>query len=202
MSIDEGYIKYRGNWSAAAPIDADVASLLDSWRRPLHEAGLVGHYDELGIGYGNLSTRADASTFYISGTQTGHLSVTDGRHYALVTAYDIEQNSVDCVGPVQASSESLTHAAIYELDPGINGIVHVHSQILWHKLIDKLPATGSDVPYGTPEMANEFERLYRETPFADIGIAIMAGHEAGLVSIGEDLEQATLRILDLAREFA
>ncbi len=202
MSIDEGYIKYRGNWTAAPPIDPAVADQLETWRRPLYEAGLIGHYDDLGIGFGNLSVRRDESTFYISGTQTGQLATTDGRHYALVTAYDIDRNSVDCKGPVQASSESLTHAAIYELDPDIGAVVHVHSANLWHKLKNSLPATDENVAYGTPDMAREFARLYADTPLADVGLAVMTGHEEGLVSIGADLEQAALRILDLAREFA
>lgn len=203
MSIDEGYIKYHADWIVTPPIDADIAALLDRWRRPLYEAGLIGHYKALGIGFGNLSVRDDdSSRFYISGTQTGELARTDGRHYSLVESYDIDANSVTCRGPLQASSESLTHAALYELDASIRAIVHVHSMRLWMKLRDQLPATDTEVSYGTPEMAREFERLYRETAFPHLGLAIMAGHEEGLLSTGENLEQATLRMLDLHREFA
>ena len=201
MTIDEGYIKYRGNWTAAAPIDAAVARLLDTWRRPLYEAGLIGEYSDQGIGFGNISVRAQGRSFFISGTQTGHLPVTDGRHYCLVDDFDIACNRVDCHGPVQASSESMTHAAIYELDVGIEAIVHVHSASMWAKLCDKLPTTSADVPYGTPETAGEFARLYRDSSFATNGIAVMGGHEDGLLATGESLEQAALRMLDLNREF-
>ncbi len=201
MTLDEGYIKYRSNWIAEPVIDADIAKELDTWRRPLYEAGLIGHYQDQGIGYGNLSVRAKRRGFYISGTQTGQLSRTDGRHYSHVTRYDIDANSIDCRGPVQASSEALTHAAIYECADEINAIVHVHSSKLWTKLKHQLPSTDDGVSYGTPEMAREFARLYRETKFADLGIAVMAGHLDGLVSIGESLEQAALRMLDLNREF-
>ena len=201
MTLDEGYIKYRSDWIAAPVIDADVAKELDTWRRPLFEAGLIGHYQDQGIGYGNLSVRAERGGFYISGTQTGQLARTDGRHYSHVTRYDIGGNSIECRGPMQASSESLTHAAIYECDDEIAAIVHVHSSKLWTRLLNQLPSTDERARYGTPEMAREFARLYRDTKFADLGIAIMAGHVDGLISIGESLEQAALRMLDLNREF-
>lgn len=199
MTIDEGYIKYDSDWTPGPAPDKATTALLELWRRPLYDAGLIGHYDELGIGYGNISVRAPGPRqFVISGTQTGHIGTTTGEHYALVTSYDIDANSVSSTGPVQASSESLTHAAIYELSESIGAIVHVHSEHLWQALLDELPATRADVAYGTPEMAHEFERLYRETGFATVGVAVMAGHEEGIVSIGATLEDAATRVLALA----
>lgn len=199
--IDEGYTKFSVDWTDRSPLrDAAVAEL-ERWRRPLYESGLVGHYPDLDIGYGNLSVRARGSgLFIISGTQTGHLPQTDGRHYALVTRADIAENSVSCSGATQASSESLTHAAIYQLNASINAVVHVHNERLWEKLKDRVPTTGADVAYGTPEMAREFERLYRDMRFADRGVAVMAGHAAGLVSIGGSLGEAARRILALHSE--
>ena len=200
MTIDEGYVKYVSHWTPGEAPDVAATSLLDTWRRPLHEAQLIGHYEDLGVGYGNLSIRVQQSReFIISGTQTGHLAETDGRHYALVTAYDVERNRVSSTGPVQASSESLTHAAIYELDNDINAVVHVHSRGLWQQLINEVPTTAVDVSYGTPEMAHEFRRLYRDSDFAAMGIAVMAGHDEGIVSIGHSLEEAATRILAVSR---
>lgn len=200
MTIDEGYIKYNSDWTPGGAPDSDATSLLDTWRRPLYDAGLIGHYEELGIGYGNLSVRfGHGNEFIISGTQTGHLGHTDGRHYALVTACDIATNRVSSTGPVRASSEALTHAAIYQLDDAINAVVHVHSPLLWNKLLDNAPTTARDVSYGTPEMALEFARLYKDSDFAADGIAVMAGHDEGLVSIGRTLEEAATRILDVSR---
>jgi hypothetical protein len=46
-------------------------------------------------------------------------------------------------------------------------------------------------------MAREFKRLFRETRFAASGLAIMAGHESGMVSIGPALRDAATRILTL-----
>jgi ribulose-5-phosphate 4-epimerase/fuculose-1-phosphate aldolase len=196
--LDEGYIKYQSRWSKAPAPDPAAARLLEKWREPLYAAGLVGHYKELGIGFGNISMRCrDPGQFLITGTQTGHIASTTEQHYSLVTGYDIEGNEVFCSGPVQASSEAMTHAAIYELDPSIAAIVHVHSKALWHEHLNRLPTTSPDVAYGTPEMAKEFRRLYADSTFGRQGIAVMGGHEEGLIGIGESLEQAATKILAL-----
>lgn len=200
MNYDEGYIKYDIDWTPGPAPDVAAARELDTWRRPLFEAGLVGVYEDLGVGYGNLSVRCAApGRFLISGTQTGSLATTDESHYSLVTEVDIDGNSVRCTGPVKASSEAMTHAAIYALDAGIGAVVHVHSRALWQHYRDGgLPMTDASVAYGTPQMAREFSRLYDETDFARLGVAVMAGHEDGLISFGPTLETATQRILQLA----
>lgn len=202
MTIDEGYIKYQSDWTEAPAPYPDVAAELEQWRQPLFVAGLIGHYEDLGIGFGNISLRCGRpGQFLISGTQTGHLAITDEHHYALVAAYDIEANSVSCIGPVQASSEAMTHAAIYELDPGIGAIVHAHCADLWPKLLDKLPTTDAAIAYGTPQMAREFQRLFRDTAFSDQGLAVMAGHEEGLISVGRTIEEAATKMLRLQQQF-
>jgi ribulose-5-phosphate 4-epimerase/fuculose-1-phosphate aldolase len=200
--IDEGYTKYRVDWTDHTPLDDPAVVELERWRRPLFEAGLVGHYPDLSIGYGNISVRATGSgLFVISGSGTGHLRYTGNSHYALVTRANIEENSVSCTGATQASSEALTHAALYELDLSIGAVVHVHSTGLWERMKHTAPTTNAEVAYGTPEMATEFKRLYRQTSLPRTGIAVMAGHESGLVSIGADLEEAARRILSLHAEY-
>ena len=91
----------------------------------------------------------------------------------------------------------MTHAAIYQLDQHIDAIVHVHSADLWRQNLDRLPTTSRDVPYGTPEMANEFRRLYVDTEFRRTQLAVMGGHEDGILSFGRSLEEAATRVLDL-----
>jgi L-ribulose-5-phosphate 4-epimerase len=196
--LDEGYIKYQSRWSEAPAPDPATALLLEECRKPLFAAGLVGHYKNLGVGFGNISIRSKRPRqFLITGTQTGHIAATTEQHYSLVTDYDIERNEVRCSGPVQASSEAMTHAAIYELDPSIAAIVHVHSKTLWDEHLNNLPTTSPDVAYGTPEMAKEFRRLYSDTTFSSQGIAVMGGHEEGLIGFGESLEKAAAKILAL-----
>jgi ribulose-5-phosphate 4-epimerase/fuculose-1-phosphate aldolase len=198
MTIDEGYIKYQSHWSPGPAPSIEAARLLDQSRRRLFAARLIGHYEDLNVGYGNISIRFGAPRqFLITGTQTGHIAQTNELHYSLVTDYDIEGNEVHCTGPVKASSEAMTHAAIYELDASIGAVVHVHSLALWDRHLNKLPTTDRTIGYGTPEMAREFQRLYGETAFRSEGLAVMAGHEEGLIGIGESLEQATAKILSL-----
>jgi L-ribulose-5-phosphate 4-epimerase len=198
VTIDEGYIKYQSRWSPGPAVDADAALTLERSRRPLFAANLIGHYEDLNIGFGNISVRhTQPGQFLISGTQTGRVKQTSEQHYSLVTHYDIAKNEVSSTGPVQASSEAMTHAAIYELDEKIGAVVHVHSKTLWKKLLNRLPTTNCKIGYGTPEMAYEFRRLFEETNFSTEGLAVMGGHEEGLIAIGESLELATTRILSL-----
>ena len=200
--IDEGYTKYAVQWRDHETLDRPEIGELERWRRPLFDAGLIGHYPESGIGYGNLSVRTGEREFLVSGTQTGHLPRTGPAHYSLVTDYDIDRNTVTCRGAVQASSETLTHAALYELDPAIGAVVHVHDEPLWQRLLQDAPATRVGVAYGTPEMAREFGRLYRETPFGETRLAAMAGHDAGVVAIGATLQDAAERVLAASRSGA
>ena len=201
MTIDEGTIKYVSHWTPGPATHMAAARELDTWRKPLYEAGLIGQYKDLGIGYGNLSVRRGSSDlFLISGTQTGYLQTTDERHYSLVTDCDIRSNIVRCSGPVQASSEAMTHAAIYALGDAIGAVVHVHNAKLWQRNRGKLPTTDPGVAYGTPDMAHELDRLYRLEGFKEAGVAVLAGHDEGLISFGTTLEEAVTRVLRIHRE--
>lgn len=196
--IDEGYTKYVVHWMDRRPVALPEVAELDRWRRRLYDAGLIGQYRDSGIGYGNISVRVGrGSEFLISGTRTGDRRHTGREHYALVIHADIEGNSVTCRGAVQASSEALTHAAVYALDLSTGAVVHVHDDVLWERLKGTTPTTDASVPYGTPEMAREFARLWRDGDFAQSGVAVMAGHESGIVSFGRDLQEATERVLAL-----
>ena len=198
MTIDEGYIKYDSQWSEGPAPNHELTAELERWRHPLYEAGLIGHYDDLDIGSGNISGRGPGPReFVISATQTGRLVHTRPEHYALVTRADIGANTVWSTGPRMASSEAMTHAAIYALSDAINAVVHVHNKTLWKKYLDVLPTTDANVAYGTPEMAEEFARLWSAGRFRNDGLAVMAGHDEGIVSIGTTLEEASLRILAL-----
>lgn len=200
--IDEGYIKFDSRWRKTRPLDNAEIESLNRWRRPLYDAGLIGHYEEHGIGFGNLSVRAAAQRqFIISGSQTGHLPDLGAEHYALVEDYDIDRNRVYSIGAREASSESMTHAAIYELDPEIGAVVHVHSEAMWAGLKGSAATTDAEVAFGTPEMAREFRRLFRETDFQKTGIAVMAGHDSGLISTGSNLQEAAERILAIDAKF-
>ncbi len=200
--IDEGTIKFDSRWRKTEALDNAEIESLNRWRRPLFNAGLIGHYEDLEIGFGNISVRTGKKgLFIISGSQTGHLPELGAEHYALVEEYDIEENRVSSIGAAEASSESMTHAAIYELDPDIGAVVHVHSEALWTALRRSAATTDAHVAFGTPEMAREFRRLWVESDFRKSGIAVMAGHDGGLVSTGSSLQEAAERILAMDAKF-
>ncbi len=188
--MDEGVIKYHCHWLKDQPVEAEVIQELMQWRDHLYSLGLIGVYDN-GIGFGNLSIRLeDSLEFMISGTQTGHLPQLKPEHYSRVCEFNLTENSLTCQGPIQASSESLTHAAIYSLNSTIQAVIHVHHPKFWRKLLFKVPTTRPEVPYGTPQMALEMLRLFQQADLANQKILAMAGHEDGILTFGDCLKQA------------
>jgi L-ribulose-5-phosphate 4-epimerase len=193
--MEEGYIKFNCNWIPSNNIPIGKVAALNVWREIMYSRGLIGMYPN-GIGFGNISMRCDENSFLISGTATGGISKLNESHYSLVTEYDLRANSITCIGPIKASSESLTHALIYECSPGTNAVIHVHSLDLWKRLFHHVPTTGEDISYGTPEMANEMKRLVDETALDKEKIIVMAGHRDGIISFGKDLGEAASILID------
>ena len=199
---DEGIIKYVCHWQPGPPLQEDQLAELIRWRDALWQVGLIGAYPD-GIGYGNISVRLSQHAFAVSGSQTGPLAHTQPDHYALVHAWDIDRNTLHCIGPLKASSESLTHAALYQREKEIQAIIHVHNLPLWQRYQNHLPTTAAEVPYGTPAMAYEMWRLLDESDLPRQRILIMAGHEEGVLVFGPTLESAA-RVLQgfLVQELA
>ncbi len=195
-ATDEGVTKYQCVWTPAPPPQGNAAQQLIACRDRLHELGLVGVYPP-GVGFGNVSVRSSAGRFLITGTQTGHLSHLTPLHLSEVVGYSIEDNQVTCQGPVAASSEALTHAALYELGREVGAVVHVHHRGMWNHYRSQKPTTPADVAYGTVEMAQAMRCLWNETDLSTQRVIVMAGHEDGLISVGADVEQATARIVEL-----
>lgn len=189
---DEGYIKYQIHWDRAEALPNFLLSEIQIWRKKMYDAALIGFDEKLQVGYGNISIRHPEAPdqFIISGTQTGHLADLTAAHYTLVTSYDIPGNQLHCQGPIKASSESLTHTAVYELNPQFQAVIHIHHRQMWEKLLHEVPTTSEKVPYGTPEMAFEVARLYRETKLPEMKLFAMAGHQDGIVAFGENLTEA------------
>ncbi len=187
----EGYVKFNCEWEKSGAIISDsVYDIINNWRDILYNLKLIGA-NENEIGFGNISIRAkNKSDFIITGAGTGKIRKLTQKHYSKVTGYSLTKNSLVCKGPVKASSESLSHAIIYELDPEINAVIHVHNLEYWKKLIYQVPTTHEDIPYGTPEMAKEIIRLFRETDVSEKKILIMGGHQEGIITFGKDPDEA------------
>lgn len=200
MTKQEGVIKFQLEFTVAPPLAAADLTEINDWRAQLYAHQLIGQEPTRygGYGYGNLSVRLapfDAPPalrpFIISGSQTGNLAKLEPEHYAVITACYPDENRLVAHGPIRPSSESLTHSAVYALDPAIHAVFHAHSPEIWHAAARlAIPITDSDVPYGTPEMAAEVARLYAMTDLAQRRIFSMGGHEDGIVTFGANAAEA------------
>lgn len=187
---DEGVTKYNCLFrSTEAPAHPLLHGLI-ACRDRLFTRSLIGVYPD-GIGYGNISLRpAGWRRYFITGTQTGHKAALSAGDIALVTDYDIAGNSVECEGLIAASSESMTHAAVYELSAAIGAVIHVHHRALWQRAAGRVPTTGNGIAYGTTAMAGEMKRLCNAANLLQRRLLVMAGHEEGVITFGANLAEA------------
>ena len=181
------YIKFECEhvMTPAAPVAG--FDELNRYRDKLRERSLIG-VDANGIGFGNLSVRSEAKQFQITASGTGGLPRLTLADFTKVVAYDFARNWLRCEGPAIASSESLTHAAVYESEPAAGAIIHCHDSKLWAALLDRAPTTPKAITYGTPEMAYAVQRLFETADVKEI--FVMAGHEGGIVTFGKDIGEA------------
>ncbi len=196
----EGVIKFQLEFTQTAPLPVADLAAINKWRAILYQRQLIGQDPARygGYGYGNLSLRiAPFETipalrqFIISGSQTGHLAELGPEHYTVVTECYPEENRLVAHGPIRPSSESLTHGAVYALDPAIRVVFHAHSRTIWQAAATLgIPTTDEVIPYGTPAMAAEVARLYAATDMAQRRIFSMGGHEDGIFTFGETAEAA------------
>lgn len=184
------YVKFtHARASADIPAFAGLAEL-NKYRRKLLELQLIG-VDSNGVSFGNLSIRDGATeNFYVTGSATGALPDLTLDDCARVVAYNFEKNRVRYDGVAIPSSESLTHAAIYESDANAGAVIHCHDSKVWLALLNQAPTTSKPARYGTPEMAFEILRLFANRDLHRRKILVMGGHDAGIVTFGKDLEEA------------
>jgi len=184
------YIKFSCERVAAGITSFGGLAELNAYRGKLLDLHLIG-VDPNGIGFGNLSARDGATdNFYITGSATGGLQELTLADCAKVVACDFKVNRVRYEGSALPSSESLTHAAIYESDARAGAVIHCHDSKLWAALLDQAPTTSKTADYGSPEMANEIMQLFTRTSVQSRKIVVMAGHKGGIVTFGKDLEEA------------
>src|SRR5215469_280264 len=184
------YVKFTYRRARADILPFDALAELNACRGKLLELRLVG-LDSNGVGFGNLSVRDGATrNFYITGSATGGLAKLSLTDFVRVVECNFKKNWLQYEGTAIPSSESLTHAAIYESDPTTSSVIHCHDSVLWRALLGRAPTSSNAVEFGTPEMAQEIMRLFKATDVQNQKILVMAGHEAGIVTFGKDLEEA------------
>ena len=199
----DGVIKFSADHARkplAARRFAPMVTKLQAWRHIFFRLNFIGQdpgrYD--GAGFGNVSARVPPHTgmkgeraFVVTGTQTGARPLLGLGDYCVVSRYDIRLNRVTSFGESLPSSESMTHGAIYDLNPAIRFVFHGHIPVIWRNAQAlKLPISRPQIAYGTIEMAHEVHRLYRETSLSDQKILAMGGHEDGIISFGKNADEA------------
>ncbi|MEJ2308485.1 MAG: class II aldolase/adducin family protein [Gammaproteobacteria bacterium] len=201
----EGVIKFRLDFRQSGPLDFPELGALETCRQRFRALGLIGGNDPQryeGLGYGNISHRLAPGdeAFVVSGTQTGHLESMGAEGYALVTGCDPERNIIEAEGVIKPSSEAMTHAVIYRELPSVQAVIHVHSPDIWNRADELgLPQTARDVPYGTPAMAAEMRRIIASGMGGWHTIS-MAGHEDGVITWGDKLDEAAAELESLYRQ--
>ena len=195
---EEGYIKFSCSWQKEIITIAERhLKEINYWRSEFSRRGYIGATPE-GIGFGNLSLRIGQTfQFYITGSGTGSLPRVTNEHVSRVDSYDLRGNSLTCTGLIKASSESLSHGAIYETSKEWSAVIHIHAAELYRRFCGKLPTTDTGAEYGTPEMALEITRILKAMPQESTGLVIMGGHIDGIIAYGRDLSEAGERLLKL-----
>jgi hypothetical protein len=170
------------------PAPWPIEDLLDERdrRHVMHLYGIGG------LSYGNLSTRRDDKTFWMSASGVNKARLQDvGRDILLVTGYD-EANSrmilsvPPKVKPRRVSVDAIEHYMIYREHPSVGAIIHIHA---W---IDGVKSTHINYPCGTHELAVAVADLVREAP--DPSRAIVGQKNHGLTITGHSLEEIFDRI--------
>ena len=214
MAEQEGVLKFQLRYKRSGPIEKSFISELNAWRTVLFRLNLIGQDPSRygGFGFGNISRRMppfrcdtpEQIRFIITGTQTGSLETLSPKQYTTVTGATLSENCVSAEGPVEPSSEALTHAAVYAADNGLRFIFHVHCPQIWQRSSAlALPFTDPDIPYGTVEMARAVTRLIKDHKTRKSLIFSMLGHEDGIVSFGRSAEEAgCILVHSLARALA
>ncbi len=193
--MDDGTIKYTSVRRAGAIPRTPQLDALNQARTALFDLGLIGAYPS-GIGYGNLSIRTCANQFIITASATGGERILGVDQYCLVESFSPQENCVASLGPLPASSESMTHGAIYSTNSSVHCVIHAHSRSLFGRLLTgNHLMTAGDIPYGTPAMARAVAELVTRQPSLPILFA-MAGHDEGVVAYGADVGSVCRILVD------
>lgn len=189
--LDEGYIKFSVHLNETDIELPEALSELNGVRTALFDNGMIGVLPG-GIGFGNVSVKTPVSTrFFISGSATGGKRILDPGDYCRVDSCSAERNEVFCSGHIKASSETLSHDAVYHANDSVCCVIHIHHKPFFYKLLANtaIPATSKTAKFGTPEMATDIERIVKNqvSPF---GILVMTGHEDGIIAWGRTIAEA------------
>lgn len=202
----DGYIKFHcehtnAEWnSPELPITADFLARfkeVDNFRTKVFDQGFIGMYEN-GIGFGNLSFRYN-NAFVITASATGGARELGIDGYTLVSQVDIGKNTVHSLGPLPASSETMSHASVYQHSPQVNYVLHIHNIVLFNFLKERNAlSTPEDIAYGTVQMADAIGALVKQNPTE--ATIVMRGHEEGILIYGLSIAHLQSQLIFLCQE--
>lgn len=200
MSFEkEGVVKYSLDFTDK-DIDIQIEyEVLEKCRTELYAMGLIGAYNN-GLGYGNISQRLnDSDKFVITSTQTGHIENLTVNDYSLVDDIDFSSFKTIASGKSKPSSECITHGAIYKIDKNINTVIHIHNLKLWEFMLKNGYLSTNNTLYGTIEMVEDVINIYKDFIPLENNIFVMKGHQEGIVSFGQNVDEAKKPIYNLIK---
>lgn len=198
----EGTIRFAyGLQPPEGPVtDSATLHTLRGWRSVLRRLDLVGQdparYE--GLSFGNLSQRdrERPEQFVITASQTAGFPELEDADLVRVTHCNTSRFWVDALGHQPPSSETLTHAMIYQAEASVGCVFHVHSPDIWLQADElDLPGTEVDVPYGSPAMAGAVAELLarHRAPVA----FVTRGHRDGVFACADSAETAGAVLIHL-----
>jgi hypothetical protein len=138
----------------------------------------------------DFNMRDGEAVFWISGTATGAERELPLEAYCRVDSFNPKTNEVWCTGHVKASSETMSHGAVYEANDAVRCVIHVHSRELFELMLaGQFAKTPKEAEYGTPELAEAVQALVESAGTAQ-GVFVLAGHQDGVMAYGSDIESA------------
>jgi ribulose-5-phosphate 4-epimerase/fuculose-1-phosphate aldolase len=145
-----------------------------------------------GLSYGNLSSRHDEKSFWMSasGVNKANMRVV-GQDILYINGFNPEKNAMEIkvpprISPKRASVDAIEHWMIYKEHPKVGAIVHIHA---W---IDGVKATEINYPCGTIQLAETVADLVRNAD--DPSRAIIGLKNHGLTITGRNLDDIFDRI--------
>jgi hypothetical protein len=143
-----------------------------------------------GLSYGNLSMRKDERRFWMSASGVDKSKLEEpGRDILLVSDYDEENGRIvlsvpPASEPRRVSVDAIEHWMIYQENPDVGAILHVHA---W---VEGIESTQLVFPCGSEELARAVAELVRACPEPAEAIVGLRNH--GITATGSGL----LEILD------
>jgi hypothetical protein len=193
VAATEGTIHFAYNLTPQATPLPEFSELA-AWRDILFRLDLIGQHPDKyeGFAFGNLSAKSadqaeDDDAFVITASQTSGALHLDAGHLVTIREANLSRFWVEAEGVEPPSSETLTHAMIYQADIRARSVLHIHNAEIWHHRAElNLPETPESVSYGTQAMVSAVAELLDQHQSRPLVFAT-AGHKDGIFVLGTHL---------------